>query len=103
MKKKIEDLNKDLIAHIINLSRRWPGEIVRATLENYSRVADNDEIAAVKENILTKDEKITCSDLHVLHVPGKNTCKVPCLLRELSLLHTTIKNYSCLLYTSRCV
>lgn len=69
-----------MIAHIIILSRRRPGEVVRATLENYSRVAGNDEIAAVKENILTEDEKRTCSELHVFHVPGKNTRKVPCLL-----------------------
>ena len=65
-KKIFEDLNKDLIAHIIILSRRRPGEVVQATLENYSQVADNDEIAAVKENILT--ELVLSYMLSLIHI-----------------------------------
>lgn len=76
-------LSKMLIAHIIILSRRRPGEVVRASLQHYSTVDKNDEMAALKESILNDSQKKSSSELHIFHVPGKNTRKVPCLLTKL--------------------
>lgn len=70
---------KSLIAHIIILSRRRPGEVVRATVENYKSVDDNDNIAGLKQ-IISSEEKRNGDELHIFHVTGKNTRKVPCLL-----------------------
>lgn len=50
-------LSKILIAHIIILSRRRPGEVVRASLHHYSSVDKNDEMAALKESILHDSQK----------------------------------------------
>ena len=50
-------ISKILKARITILSRRRPGEVVRAVILHYSTVDKNDEMAALKESILNDSQK----------------------------------------------
>lgn len=77
-----EALAKDLIAHIIVLSRRRPGEVVNAKMIHYEAVIQNDAISKTKEYVLTDEERQSGEELSIFHVPGKNTRKVPIILTK---------------------
>lgn len=77
-----EALAKDLIAHIIVLSRRRPGEVVNAKMVHYEAVLQNDTITQMKEYVLTDEERRCGEELSIFHVPGKNTRKVPIILTK---------------------
>lgn len=56
---------------------------MRSTITNYFSVRNNDDmLMALKESMLSEEEKRSGKNLHIFYVSGKNARKVLCLLTE---------------------
>lgn len=78
-----DNLAKTVIAHLIILNRRRPGEVVRARLHHYTTIYDNEKVNSLNNMVLTEEEKKSAEELMLFHVPGKNVRKVPCLITKI--------------------
>lgn len=76
-------LAKILIALIITLNRHRPGEVILATMNNYSKVDVNDDFGLLDESTLTLEEKKNCKNLSIFYIAGsKNRKKVPVIITQ---------------------
>lgn len=81
--KHYEKLAKILIAYIITLNRRRPGEVVQITLDNYKTLDVNKDYGLLEQTALTDEEKKTSKDLLIFYIAAnKNKKKVPVLLTK---------------------
>lgn len=77
-----ECLAKLIIADIIVFCRRRPGEVSRATLDQWSHLDCSDFSGLVEENIFSQSQLNAAMRISVFHVPGKYTTIVPVLVTE---------------------
>lgn len=71
----MEKFAKILIAYIITLNRRRPGEVVQITVENYKTTDVNNDYGLLDQTALTDEVKRTSKDLPVFYTGANKNNK----------------------------